>query len=325
MRLEKRYIYEKGEYTHPGTYGFCPSIVPYIHEDGIRRPGVLVVPGGAYRFCSPTEGEPVARSFYERGFQAFVITYTTNPLDISPVRRQALEDLARAVRYIRHNAEEFCLEKGKLAVCGFSAGGHAAASLCVHNDETVESNEKYREKSARPDLSILAYPVITGDGAFTHAESIDLLLGKDRTEEELLFACNEKNVKTDTTPAFIWHTFDDGTVPVRNSLEYAAALREKGVPVSLHIFTTGIHGLSTADGNSEVTSGNAYTYEPLMILMDAMLDGRIGPGDLPDPAKDIGKLERQLLRIDNDVAVREPEAQVWVDLASDWMNAMYER
>ncbi|MBR3295665.1 MAG: alpha/beta hydrolase [Clostridia bacterium] len=325
MRLEKRNLYDEGEYDHIGTYGFCPNIVPYIHEDDVERPAVLVVPGGAYRFCSPTEGEPVALNFYDRGFQTFVVTYTTNPLDMSPVGKQALNDLARAVRLIRHYAAEYHVRKDMIAICGFSAGGHATASLCVHFREVTEPNGTYADESPRPDLSILAYPVITSDPSYTHLESMELLLGNDMTDEQLQFTANEKNVSEETPPAFIWHTFDDNTVPPRNSIEYAKALNEKGVPVSLHVFTKGMHGLATADGKSAVTMDNSYTYEPLVILMEALKKGLIRPGGLKDPVKDIGKLERQLLRREYDEAVREPEAEVWTELAEKWMKSMFKK
>ena len=325
MRLERCMIWDAGknEYTHEKTFGAYPFLVPYIHEDEVKRPAVLVVPGGAYRFVSPTEGEPVAEKFYERGYQAFVVTYTTNMLGISPVGKQALNDLARAVRYIRYNKEKFRVMEDRVAICGFSAGGHAAASLCVHFDDVPDADPRFRDIPARPDLSILSYPVISGDISFTHRESIEMLLGKERTEEEILYASNEKNVKADTPPAFIWHTFDDATVPVRNSFEYAQALREKDIPVALHVFTSGVHGLATADGNSAVTEDNAYTYGPLRALKRALEEEKIRPEELDGAEDTIRRLDGQLSRVDNDTAVRNREAEVWTDLADQWMRNMW--
>lgn len=102
MKKEKYVIWEKEEYSYAGSFGFIPHLMSYIHEDdGHKRKGIIVVPGGAYRMVSPTEGEIVARRFYDMGYNAFVLTYTTNMFDIEPLKLQPLWDLSRAVRYVR--------------------------------------------------------------------------------------------------------------------------------------------------------------------------------------------------------------------------------
>lgn len=132
MKKETYRIWREEEYSYPMAYGFLPKITAYLHEDGKARGGILVVPGGAYMAVSPTEGELVALKFYEMGYQTFVLTYTTNLLQMEPLKMQPLRDISRAVRYIRKKGEDFAIADGRIAVCGFSAGGHLSAQpLCA--------------------------------------------------------------------------------------------------------------------------------------------------------------------------------------------------
>ena len=142
MQNEKTVIWEDGEYSYPMAFGFVPNIMSYLHEDGEVRPCMLVVPGGGYCVVSPTEGEIVAKRFYEAGYQAFVLTYTTNILMSVPLKTQPMEDLSRAIRYIRKHAGEFCVDPGRVVVCGFSAGGHLCGSVCVHYNDIADKNEE---------------------------------------------------------------------------------------------------------------------------------------------------------------------------------------
>ena len=105
MKTESYKIWEPGEYSYDHAFGFVPNITSYIHEDDVKRPCILVVPGGAYCVVAPSEGELVARKFYEKGYQTFVLTYTVNFLKSVPLKLQPLKDISRAVRYIRKNAE----------------------------------------------------------------------------------------------------------------------------------------------------------------------------------------------------------------------------
>ena len=131
MMETKRYnIWEEGEYSYPMACGFVPNLMSYLHEDREEtRACVLVVPGGGYAVVSPTEGEIVAKRFYEKGYQTFVLTYTTNLLGNEPLRLQPLQDVSRAVRYLRKHAEQFGIDAKKLVLCGFSAGAHLCGSL----------------------------------------------------------------------------------------------------------------------------------------------------------------------------------------------------
>ena len=159
---ERIVIWEEEEYAYPAAYGFIPFIVSYIHEDDKIRPAMVVAPGGAYRYASPYEGNLPALEFYRAGYNVFVLVYTVNHLDEleAPLGRQPLRDISRAVRIIRARAAQWNIDPLKVAVCGFSAGGHLCASLCVHFEDIEDPNPEYEEISNRPDAAVLCYPVI---------------------------------------------------------------------------------------------------------------------------------------------------------------------
>ena len=158
-------------------------MVSYIHEDDEIRPGMLVVPGGAYRYASPSEGHMVAEEFYREGYNVFVLAYTVNCLD-TPLKMQPLKDISRAVRIIRKYAVRCHIAPDRIAVCGFSAGGHLCGSLCVHWGDVSDPAGDYAEVSNRPDAALLCYPVINS-GKYANRASFLALLGEDPDEEEL--------------------------------------------------------------------------------------------------------------------------------------------
>lgn len=197
-----------------------------------HRPLVLVFPGGGYHFLSDREAEPVALRLLSLGIQAVVVRYSVAPARY-PV---ALEQAAEAMQYAREHAEQWLCDSRKIAVMGFSAGGHAAAHL------GTRWHEMGFDPVCRPDAMILSYPVITS-GEFAHRNSFKCLLA-EREEELKDVVSLEKHVTPDTPPTFLWHTWTDELVPVENSLMFAAALRRTSVPCEMHIFGVGQHGLS---------------------------------------------------------------------------------
>ena len=240
------YLWTKEEYRYPCAGGFLPNITAYLHDDEKLRTAMLVVPGGGYALVSPTEGEIVAKKFFEEGYQAFVLTYTTNMFQVMPLGKQPLKDISRAVRHIRGNAGELRIQSDRIACCGFSAGAHLVGSLAVHYQDPALKEEPCQEVSNRPDAVLLCYPVITS-GEMAHRGSFELLLGKDASEEQLAWASLENHVTSDTPPAFLWQTLTDEAVPVENSILYTKACRAAGVSCELHLFMEGRHGLSLAN------------------------------------------------------------------------------
>ncbi len=205
-----------------------------------RWPAMLIVPGGGYFFVSAREAEPIALRYLAAGFACFVLDYA-----VAPARYpEAFIEAGMAMRYIRAEAETLRVEPGRVAVCGFSAGGHLAGCLALLAGSDTLHSALGPGPAARPDAAVLCYPVVTS-GPRAHRGSFEALCGED---EALIASLSLENcVGADAAPAFIWHTREDGSVPVQNSLLLAQAYADAGVPFSLHIFEKGPHGLSTAD------------------------------------------------------------------------------
>lgn len=202
-----------------------------------RRAFILICPGGGYHFCSEREAEAIAIRFNSLSYNCAVLYYTCNPLEEGHredgIYPEPQEELARAVSWVRSNAEELNTDPGKIAVLGFSAGGHLAASLGVFWPE-------YGLMS-RPNALVLCYSVITS-GELAHRGSIDNLIG-NRTQ--LLEKVSlEKQVTPETPPAFLWATRTDPSVPYQNSTMFADALNRCGVRNEVHLYDSGSHGLS---------------------------------------------------------------------------------
>ncbi|MFA6844665.1 MAG: alpha/beta hydrolase [Sphaerochaetaceae bacterium] len=219
----------------------------YVPDGGIKnlRPSVIICPGGAYRFLSWREGDPVALYFLGKGYNVFILEYSVKEQakDLNP-----LCEASDAVVKIRLHATQWLCDPNRIAILGFSAGAHVAASLAIlHDHPRLRALQKIEDKQNRPDACILCYPVIT-TGQFCHEESAQWVSGGNEKDRELL--CLEKQVTDDTPPTFIWHTVSDGAVPVENSMFLVSALRQHKIPFELHLFANGGHGLSMC--NQEV-------------------------------------------------------------------------
>ena len=275
-------IWNDGEYTYPLAFDFKPNLRAYLIDDGKVRPCMLVLPGGGYAVVVPPEGELVAKRFNELGYNCFVMTYTTNQLMREPVMDQAMRDLARAVRFVRRNAEEYRIDPAQVYICGFSAAGHVCASVCDYWDEINDTNPDYAGISCRPDAAILSYPVITS-GEYAHQDSFRFLLGADiydRNDEEALALLDryslEKHVKATNPPCFIWQTETDNLVPVKNSYLYAEALEKAGVRYEHKTFPDGLHGLSIPNEDwAQGRHGEPFTAEQSFALVEAIKSGKI--------------------------------------------------
>ena len=221
-----------------------------------RRAAVIICPGGAYEHCSARESDPPAIAFLEMGMQAFILNYSTG---MNAAGKRPLCELAEAVKIVRENSEMWQIDARKIAVCGFSAGGHLAASLAVHwNDpEIMDRCHVQDARLLRPDAVILAYPVIT-TGEYANQASIARVSRGSR--DNLEYWSLEKQVQTHTPPVFLWHTMDDDGVPVENSFLFARSLHRAGVDCECHFFASGPHGMSIATAEVDAASENVHMW-----------------------------------------------------------------
>ena len=207
---------------------------------------VLVCPGGGYAgLAFDHEGNQIAKWLNDNGIAAFILKYRL-PSDLIMKDKSVgpLQDAQEAMRIIRRNAKAWNVNPKKVGVLGFSAGGHLASTLSTHFAEKVY--EVTDTISARPDFSILMYPVITMDATFTHSGSRKNLIGDNPTEDAIKHFSNELQITMKTPPTFLVHSMDDGTVPVKNSMVYYEGLIKNKVPSELHIFQKGGHGYGLA-------------------------------------------------------------------------------
>ena len=235
------------------------KLVGYLREPAAEmpafatRPAMLIFPGGGYAYCSKREADPVAMQFLQGGYQTFILYYHCTDENAAPLQYQPLLDAAAAILYLRRNADTLHLDPERIAVCGFSAGGHLAASSAVlAHTPAVQKALGITGDEARPNAVVLGYPVIT-TGALGHQGSTENLCGTNaalRAEMSL-----ENQIQPGLPPFFVWHTVTDESVPVQNSLLLANALEECDVPYELHLFAKGQHGMSTC--TNEVNTPSA--------------------------------------------------------------------
>jgi len=229
----------------PGARGSddadVPTLTPFLLPPAKAGGAAFIVcPGGAYGHLAPHEGAPVAQWLNTLGIHAFVLKYRLGPKYHHPAE---MLDVQRAIRLLRCRAEQWHLDPNRIGIVGFSAGGHLASTAATHFDNGIADDpDPINRVGSRPDLAILAYPVISMTGPYVHAESRRNLLGNNPDPDLELLLSNDRQVTAQTPPCFIIHTADDRTVPVENSLLFAIACRQYKVPVELHVFEHGPHG-----------------------------------------------------------------------------------
>ena len=220
-----------------------PVISHYKPEEKTSDWTVLILAGGGYELRADHEGKGYAEFLNNAGINAFVVDYRVNP-SFFPA---PLLDARRAMRFVRKNAERFDVNPEKIAIMGSSAGGHLVATLSTYLEPlSGEEKDDLRDVSYLPNAQILCYPVIHLTEDFGHAYSGHKLLGVEYDKWASVLS-PDKLVTENTPQAFIWHTFSDNCVPVKNSIEYVRALEEKKVPAEFHMFPAGDHGLGLAD------------------------------------------------------------------------------
>lgn len=233
IERDKRYGFENDSQASLTCF-----LNPALRTMGRRyRMGMIVLPGGGYSSIGEREADPVAVRLMGYGLQCFVLRYSTDGPDRY---MKALRQLCESVALLRENSERWDIDPDRIALCGFSAGGHLAASLGCYWRRLSD----WVGIGVRPNALLLGYPVITA-GNYMHKESIDNCLRSGMYGAEGLSL--ENHVSGDMPPVFLWACADDEVVPIQNSLLFSTALAEKKVPFELHIFSEGGHGGSLGD------------------------------------------------------------------------------
>ncbi len=235
------------------------SVKAWIHDHNgsevIKQgiyPAIIICPGGAYIELSDREAEPVAKAFFSAGYNTYILRYSVGE-DVK--KFTALFQLGATIAEVRRNAEEWFTQKDKIAVCGFSAGGHLAASLgTLFNKEKILM-ELNKDVSIRPDAMVLGYPLVVAD-EHGHVRCFERVSRAKKGTKEYQWFGLPQHVDADTPPTFLWHTAEDRIVPVENSLKMALALSAAKVSFECHVFPKGPHGMSTC--TREVDSYSPY-------------------------------------------------------------------
>ena len=225
-----------------------------VASDNTKRPCVIICPGGGYAILAAGhEGSDLANYFNSIGVNAIVLKYripnADNQIDktIAP-----LQDAQQAMLLARTNAENWGIDKNKIGIMGFSAGGHLAASLATHyNDVKIENPSKI---SLRPDFQLLIYPVISFGPEGHEGSRINLIGNANdaKTVKAIDYFSNEKQITKDTPPAFLVHSKDDDAVPVAGAIHYYDNLIAHKVPAEIYLYEKGGHGYGIKNATSEI-------------------------------------------------------------------------
>jgi acetyl esterase/lipase len=279
----------------PGAKGNDPELdVPMLtiwrpKPEAATGASVVVCPGGGYGMLAlDHEGRQVAQWLNSLGITAIVLKYRLGPRYHHPAM---LQDAARAIRTVRASARKWSLDPHRIAILGFSAGGHLASTVGTHFDDGKPGAEDPVEReSSRPDRMILVYPVISLAEPFGHRRSRQNLLGETPSEELVRSLSNETQVTSQTPPTFLAHSNEDTIVPAENSLLFALALHKAKVPVELHLFEKGRHGLGLGAGARPfgITGDSAFQEWPklcaLWLKNQRFLDRVSSPAAAQQPA-----------------------------------------
>ncbi len=241
----------------PGSLGKnisdMPTLTVFLPQPNAGNgTSVIVAPGGAYvGLASNLEGRQVADWLSTHGVTAFVLRYRLGPKYVYPI---PLEDVQRAIRFVRFHASEYGISTNRIGVMGFSAGGHlAAVAGTLFDPGNLTASDPVDRTSSRPDFLVLAYPWLNAmqpnqGGFITYCSVIRSIPPEDCKKFELAYTPTF-HVSPQTPPSFIYATSDDETVPVNASIAFYQALRAAGVPVEMHIFAHGAHGSGLGDSN----------------------------------------------------------------------------
>lgn len=221
-------------------------LYPYLLEDGQDFACMLVLPGGGYSHVSHQEGPPVAGWLNSMGISAAVLEYSVSSAEGKGTYPKPQQQALYAMRWLRANAAALNINPNKIGVIGFSAGGHLAACLSHGFDRDewlLDPDHCLDGTSARPDVSILSYAVLSSFSLYRHRGSMENLFGAQVDTEIQKSVCWEDHVHPEAAATFLWHTAEDPVVPVENSYQMAIALQKAKIPHELHVFPKGGHGI----------------------------------------------------------------------------------
>jgi acetyl esterase/lipase len=258
-RIVRRTADQSQDPAHPDCWltGIASPVMVVKRPLRPNGSAVLIVPGGGYGFLSyDNEGTSQAAWLNARGVTAFILLHRLPGEGWDARELVPLQDAQRAMRLIRGGAAHYAIDPKRIAVLGFSAGGHLAGSLATrYAEQSYYPVDRVDSLSARPDLAGLLYPVVSMEAPFTHEGSRDNLLGKGASVQLRLAASVERRVTRNTPPTFIAHAGDDGLVPVANSVALYTALNTAKVSAELHIFDGGGHGFGARLPKTMTASG----------------------------------------------------------------------
>jgi len=215
---------------------------------------VMICPGGGYgALAFDHEGNAIAKWLNDNGIAGIILKYRLPSDQIMKDKSVGpLQDAQEAMRVIRRHASEWKIDPKRIGVIGFSAGGHLASTISTHYAEKVYDVKD--DISARPDFSLLIYPVVSMDTLITHMGSRNNLLGIKPDDDQVRRFSNELQITAETPPAFLVHSSDDNAVPAMNSIGYYKGLQKNKIPAELHIFQKGGHGYGLAIGSGTESS-----------------------------------------------------------------------
>ena len=252
MKVERIDIYEyyglvrdgdKSGYLNAMLHGYSKYYPTRV------RPSIIVIAGGGYTGICEREGEPIALSYFAKGYNVFTLEYSCAP-NFYPTQ---LIEACLAVAYVKENAQRLGINQNQVAVAGFSAGGHLAGmTATLFGEECLAEILKDKKDLARPDAVILGYPVISS-GEYAHEGSIYNITGGNNALLDKVSL--EKQVSENSVPAFIWATVNDDLVPSEDAFEYAYACKKKGVKFEFHLYEDGRHGLGLATKQTATPMG----------------------------------------------------------------------
>ncbi len=233
-----------------------PELAVYLPAKSVANgTSVVICPGGGYTLLAwDWEGSWMAKWFNEMGVAAFVLKSRLPRWESEECKdKVALMDAQRAMRLVRSKATEWRLDPERIGIMGFSAGGHLASTASTHFDAgDAQASLAVDRFSSRPDFSILMYPVVSMDTTIAHMGSRRNLIGTNPSAEVEEYYSNEKQITAETPPALLIHADNDRSVIPENSVAYYLGLRKHGIPAALHIFESGGHGFSFAEGRGDV-------------------------------------------------------------------------